>query len=143
MKIRRRIAGTLIAAPFVVSGLPAAAAPANALPAAHMKGEISYVTGGVGQDQAAAMMHAAKNYPLELEFVKRAKPRDEYLADIKVQIMDQHDRTMLDTTADGPFLLAKLPAGKYTISAADGNKIEKRTVEVAGKEHRRVVFVWS
>ncbi|MGP1677712.1 MAG: carboxypeptidase-like regulatory domain-containing protein [Burkholderiales bacterium] len=108
-----------------------------------MQGEVSYLSGGIGQTEASAIKHAAKRYPLELEFVLKAKPKDEYLANVKVKIEDAHDKVVLDATADGPFLLAKMPAGKYTVTADRDGKIEQRQVEIAAKEHRRVVFEWK
>ena len=138
---------SVIAAAIAASGLAFAvngfAATASHLPPTHMKGDISYVSGGIGKSEAAAMKHAAKRYPLELEFVARAKPKDEYLANIKVKIKDAHDKLVLDTTAEGPFLLAKMPAGKYTVSAGHNGKMEHRMIEIAPKMHRRVVFVWK
>ena len=108
-----------------------------------MKGNISYLSGGIGKSEASAMKHAARRYPLELEFVAKAKPKDEYLANVKVKIKDAHDKLVLDTTAGGPFLLAKMPAGKYRISADHNGKMEHRTIEIAPKAHKRVVFVWK
>ena len=49
---------------------------------------------------------------------------------------------VLNVTADGPFLLAKMPTGKYTVSAEREGKVEHRGIEIAAKEHRRVVFEW-
>ena len=138
---------SVIAAAIAASGLAFAAngfaATPNHLPPMHMKGDISYLTGGIGKSEASAMKHVARRYPLELEFVAKAKPRDEYLANIKVKIKNAHDKLVLDTTAEGPFMLAKMPAGKYTVSAEHNGKMEHRTIEIAPKMHKRVVFVWK
>jgi hypothetical protein len=137
----------MLAAAIAVSGLTfalnAMATPASHLPATHTQGEITYLSGGIGQTEADAIKHVARHYPLELEFLHKAKPKDEYLADVKVQIKDAHDRMVLDVTADGPFLLAKMPAGKYAVSAERNGKVEHREIEIGAKEHRRVVFEWQ
>ncbi len=137
---------TVIATAIAVSGLTltlnAIGAPAGHVPAAHKMGKVTYLTGGVGQAEADAIKHVAKYYPLELEFLLKAKPKNEYLSDVKVRIKDAHDKMVLSTTADGPFLLAKMPAGKYTVSAERDGNIEHRQIEIAAKEHRRVVFEW-
>ena len=104
---------------------------------------MTYLSGGVGQKEADAIKHVAKYYPLELEFLQKAKPKDEYLADVKIRIKDAHEKMVLNVTSDGPFLLAKLPAGKYTVSAERNGKVENHTVQIAAKEHRRVVFEWQ
>jgi hypothetical protein len=165
--MKAKIAGAVFAAPLFVFGLSAGAAPeaghtgmdmdhmgahytgrnhmaaAEHLPPARTQVAISYVSGGVGDDEAAAMKQAARDYPVEMEFLQRAQPRDEYLADIKVEVKDQHDKTVLDTTSAGPFLLAKLPAGRYTVMADRGDKVEKRTVKVDPHAHQRIVFEWG
>lgn len=136
-----------IAAAIAVSGMTLAAsaigAPAATLPATHKQGEIAYVTGGIGQKEANAMKHAARRYPLELEFLLKAKPRAEYLSAVKVRINDAHQKTLLDVTANGPFLLAKMPAGKYVVTAEHDGKTESRQIDIAGGQHRRVVFEWK
>jgi hypothetical protein len=142
MKPRRSVITAAIAASSLTLALNAIGAPAGGVPAAQMQGEVTYLSGGIGLTEANAIKHVAKNYPLELVFVAKAKPKDEYLADIKVQIKDAHDKMVLSTTSEGPFLLAKMPAGKYTISADHDGKVEHRRIVLAAKEHRRVVFEW-
>jgi hypothetical protein len=143
MKAKASIIAMTIAASGLAFAVNAAGAPLSALPATQKQGEISYLSGGIGQTEANAIKRVAKRYPLELEFVRKAKPKDEYLADVKVNIKDAHDKVVLDTTADGPFLLAQMPAGKYTISADRDGKVEHRRIEIAAKEHQRLVFAWK
>lgn len=143
MKAKASLIAVTIAASGLAFAVNAVAAPLSALPATQKQGEISYLSGGIGLTEANAIKHVAKRYPLELEFVLKAKPKDEYLADVKVNIKDAHDKVVLDTTADGPFLLAQMPAGKYTISADRDGKVEHRRIEIAAKEHQRLVFAWK
>ncbi len=137
-----------IAAVVTVSSLvpapPAAAGPVTSsdLPVVHEVGDVTYLSGGIGTPEVEAIKHVAQRYPLELEFLGKAKPQDEYLSQVKVRIKDAHGAMVLDVTSDGPFLLAKMPAGKYTISVEHAGKIENRTVQIAPQEHRRLVFEW-
>ena len=142
MNGKSTIAGIVLGSGLALA-LSAGAATESHMPPEQKQGDIAFVTGGVGQDSATAMKHAARSYPLELEFVAKAKPKDEYLAEVKVSIKDEHDKMVLDTTSDGPFLLARLPAGKYQVSAEHNGKTEHRTVNIVAKEHRRVVFEWQ
>lgn len=129
---------------FAVTPASAAdAAKAASLPAVHAQGAISYLSGGIGKTEADAIRHVAKQYPLELEFLRKAKPKDEYLAGIKVVVTDMHNMKVLDIASDGPFLLAKMPAGKYEITADHDGKVEHRTVQIADHQHRRIVFEWK
>jgi len=142
MTVKPIIAGLVLGSGLALA-LNAGAATQSHMPPEHKAGAITYLSGGVGQDQADAIRHAAPSYPLELEFVAKAKPKDEFLAAVKVRIMNAHDKMVLDTTSDGPFLLARLPAGKYKVSAEHDGKTEHRTVDIVAHEHRRVVFEWK
>jgi hypothetical protein len=143
MKSKTSVVAIAIAVAGATLALNAIGAPASPVPATHKQGEVTYITGGVGQTEADAIEHVAKYYPLELEFLLKAKPKDEYLSAVTVRIKDSHDKMVLDVKADGPFLLAKMPAGKYTVSAEREGKVEHRQIEIAAKEHRRVVFEWQ
>ena len=137
-------AALIAASCFVVTPATAAGgANAGSLPAMHEQGMISYLSGGIGQNEADAIKHVAKQYPLELEFLLKAKPKDEYLSNVKVLVKDMHDKKVLEATSDGPFLLAKMPAGKYEVTADRDGKIEHRMVQIAAHEHRRIVFEWT
>ena len=118
-----------------------AAGPAAAVQ--ETQGNVSYISGGVGEDEAAAMKSAAAGYPLELQFVQKATPRDEFLADVKVRITDRARNVVLDAVSSGPFLLAKLPAGTYQIEANHGGVVKRQTVDIRPGKHQKSVFVWS
>ena len=140
MKSTTLVASIMISG-FVVAG-PALSDTAS-LPAAQVQGGVSYVTGGIGDDEAAVFKRAAATYPLEMMFVQKARPRDEFLADVRVSVRDRSGNSLLDTTAEGPFLLAKLPPGKYKIEAEYRGQRKQQSVEVRSGAHRRAVFVWA
>ena len=116
---------------------------ASAATVQETQGNVSYVSGGVGEDDAAAMKSAAAGYPLELQFVQKATPRDEFLADVKVRITDRARNVVLDAVASGPFLLAKLPPGTYQIEADHVGVVKRQTVDLRPGKHQKSVFVWS
>ena len=130
------MAAALYFTPCVQAAGPAAAAQETA-------GNVSFISGGVGEDEAAAMKSAAAGYPLELQFVQKAMPRDEFLADVKVRITDRARNVVLDAVASGPFLLAKLPAGTYQIEADHVGVVKRQTVDIRPGKHQRSVFVWA
>lgn len=138
---------TTLAASIILTGLvaigPVLSADASPLPSERVQGQVSFITGGIGEDEATAFKNAAATYPLELLFVQKARPTDEYLADVVVTIRDRSGKLLLDTTAEGPFLLARLPAGKYKIEAAYRGERKYQTVEIRSGMHRRAVFVWA
>jgi hypothetical protein len=126
-------------------GLTAAAAAKSTadLPPEHTNGPVTYMSGGVGSDRAAAMKRESSRFPLGLEFVQGKKDQHAmYLADVPVTIKSAEGRVLLDTRSDGPYLLASLPDGHYTISAEHAGKSETRQVQVEHGKHQRVVFEW-
>ncbi len=143
MKSKTFVIATAIAVSGMTLTLNAIGGTDSHLPAAQKAGEVTYIMGGIGQTEADAIKHAAKYYPLELEFLLKAKPKAEYLSNVQVRIKDAHDRMVLNVNADGPYLLAKMPAGKYTISAERNGKVEHRQIEISATDHRRVVFEWQ
>ena len=129
-------ASIILAAPMLIAD-PAV------LPEQKIQGNISYMSGGVGEDEAAALKRAAAGYPLELQFVQRAMPRDEFLAGVNVKIRDRSRTVVLDVVSQGPFLLARLPAGTYQIEADHDGVVKRQSVEIRAGKHERAVFVWA
>ncbi len=130
------------AAALVAAGaLPAMAMVSMDLPAERTQGTITYITGGIGSDESQAMLQARDQYPLALEFIQKAKPRDQYLAAVDVTIEDSSGE-VLHATSDGPFLFARVPAGKYVVRADRDGQVRTRHVNVAPGKHRQVVFEW-
>ena len=119
------------------------AAGSDMLPAERHQGGVAYVSGGVGKKEAEAFKHAAGRFPLALEFVKRAGMHDEFVAGIDVKLIDRHGKTVLSTKSDGPFLLARVPTGRYTVAASYDGKPLKRQVVVQSKAKQPVVFEWK
>ena len=129
------------AALLAAGALPAMSMVSMELPAERTQGTVTYITGGVGSDEAAAMIRARPQYPLALEFIQKAKPRNVYLAAVNVKIEDSSGE-VLKATTDGPFLFARLPAGKYVVRAEDNGRVETRHVTVAPGKRKQVVFEW-
>jgi hypothetical protein len=142
MKPRTATIFTALAAAGVLAIGPALAASMHNLPEQRSQGSVTYMTGGIGADEAAAMKREESKFPLSLEFVQRAKPRDEFLANVAVTIKDRAGKTELQTTADGPLLLAKLPAGKYTVSAEENGKTKTQQVVIAANKPEHLIFEW-
>lgn len=134
-------ATTLITSLMLAS--PVLGADASALPAEQSQGSVRYISGGVGDDSAAAFKQAASKYPLELQFVQKATPRDEFLAGVKVTIRDGANKVLLDATANGPYLLATMPPGRYQIEANSEGVMKRHSVDIQAGRHERAVFVWN
>ncbi len=101
---------------------------------------ITYLCGGVGLDESNAMKQAARDYDLMSTF---AAQDGSYLADVKLEILGKDGNPVLQTTCDGPMLLAKLPQGNYRVRATVGEHAQTKAAHL-GAHHgpQRLVFVW-
>jgi len=114
------------------------------LPPLHQRGDAAYVSGGVGDDESRQFKAAFGQFPLVVEVFRHAGGRDEYTADAWVRIVDRQGRVVLDEHADGPFMLVRLPAGEYRVSASlQGRQLAERQVKVGAPGHTKAVFVFG
>jgi len=111
------------------------------LPQAKTENGITYLSGGVGKPEAAAMWREAREYPLSMIF--SAAKDNEFLADVQVTIKNKAGKEMLSAVSDGPIMLVKLPAGKYNVAVESHGKTLHRTVQVPAKGDRQVSFHWT
>ena len=115
-------------------------ANANSDETVQTAGGVSYVSGGVGDDSINRLNSLAKDFNLKLVF---ALKKGEYVNGVKVTIANTAGKTLLDTVSEGPWFLAKLPAGNYQIVASFEGKADKRTIAVGTEKLKTVDFRWS
>jgi hypothetical protein len=108
------------------------------LPQVQTQGDVSFTSGGVGLDESHALRREAPRWPLALQFTG---PGGGYMADVHVTITRGADKTVLDATSEGPYMLVKLPPGRYTVHARYKDAEQTRTVDVS--RHANVTFHWS
>ncbi len=119
-----------LAAPAMAATEPVTPGP---LPPERVNGNVIYLSGGIGQEEAAALRQNESNYPLALEFIRNGESGAEFLAGVSVTIKDAQGNVVLAAASEGPLLLAKLPDGKYKVIAAAG----KPRIQGAGYRRRR------
>lgn len=113
------------------------------LPPVQQQGSLQYVSGGIGLDESEAMKAAAKDYPLALTFAAQRDGKADYVANVAVTISDAQGKAVLQATAEGPYMLVKLPAGNYKISATYNGQAQQRDVSVQNSGTARAVFEWK
>jgi hypothetical protein len=109
------------------------------MPQIQQQGGVSFVSGGVGQDESQALRSAASEWPLSLRFTARS---GEYLADVHVTITDTHGTNVLDATSRGPYMLVKVPPGRYSIHVSHADISKTSAVTVAASHTARATFTW-
>ena len=103
-------------------------------------GGVSYVSGGVGTESIDRLNSLAGGFNLKLVFAGKSGA---YLTDVRVAIADTKGRTLVDTTSQGPWLLAKLPAGDYRIVATFDGKAVRQQISVGTEKIRTLDFRWA
>ena len=101
---------------------------------------ISYISGGIGQDEANAIRGQFGRYNLHLTFAARGGA---FLADVQVSISDAAGKTLVQATADGPYLLAAVPPGSYRVSATAGGATQQPSVTVPQHGPVELRFYWD
>lgn len=101
----------------------AALLTAPAWSAIETQGEVSYMNGGIGKDEADAIRAQASRFPLELPFVRRADGHEEFVVDVAIRSADRAGRVVLELPGQGPVFLVNLPptANTGSISSATGS----------------------
>jgi hypothetical protein len=119
------------------------AIPNATLPPEQTQGAVTYMSGGIGRSQQLAMKRAASRYALELEFLHTGKAYDGSLAYVPVTIKDRTGKVVFDAASDGPVMLLKLPAGRYTIIARNADKTDTARVSIEHGKHQTLAFDWK
>jgi hypothetical protein len=114
-------------------------ANANGDESVQTAGGVSYVSGGVGTDSIDRLRSLSGDFNLKLVFAMNS---GDYVSGVGVAIADAAGKTLLDTTSEGPWFLARLPAGNYQIVATFGGKAVKRQIAVGAAKLRTVDFRW-
>jgi hypothetical protein len=112
------------------------------LPQVQSQGQAEFITGGVGKDESEAIAQAAGTWPLMLELSQSAAPRAEFISDVQITIKDKSGNTVLDMRSEGPYVLVKLPAGKYSLDGTYESKTLHRNVSLQKGRSVRLSLMW-
>ena len=110
----------------------------NGAPQIKQENGVSFVSGGVGREEAEALDHG-RDFNLKLTM---AAPNGEFVVPSVLRIDDRHGATVLDTRPDGPVFLAKLPAGDYVIHATAEGQSQSRNVSVPASGQQAIEMTW-
>ena len=97
---------------------------------------ITYLSGGVGEDEAKAIRQAT-GYNLQMTFSIGAAGK--FVPDVEVVIHNAQGQAVLTLTEAGPLVYVQLPPGKYTVVATRHGETRRDTAQV-GSGARPLVF---
>lgn len=102
--------------------------------------QISYQTGGVGQEELAELRQNASDYNTQFSFANASDRA--YLNNLQIRIVNDQGAPVFEDNAVGPMLYLQLKPGRYEISASS-NGIEKK-LNFSVKEDAKVeeVITW-
>jgi hypothetical protein len=101
----------------------------------------SYLMGGVGSDERAAMEEKSKAFNLRLVFADRRGP---YLSDVKLVIEDSRKAEVISLTTNGPWFFIQLPPGRYGVRATFKGQTQSIDALNIGKEQLvRQTLTWD
>ena len=75
-----------------------------------MVGNVSYVSGGIGEDSRERMKAFSAAFNLKLLFAYKS---GSYMSDVDVVVADAKGKPLIKASSEGPIFMARLPAGAY------------------------------
>jgi hypothetical protein len=103
------------------------------------QGNITFVSGGAGDEDRDALKQVESQYNLRLLFAAR---NGEYLANVAVTLSDARGNAVLDTIAEGPIFYARVPPGRYRLTVTSNGQSQSRNISM-GNGAVRQDFYWA
>lgn len=113
------------------------------LPVVQKNDGISYITGGVGDEEMAEIIAQEPNFNVH---VLLSSDQGEYMGDVAVRFLDKKNVEVLRVMGAGPFVYANLPSGSYTVEAASNSGvIQSKKINVSAKPSasRKTVIIFK
>ena len=128
---RARVAQTAIVTALALGAVGSAVA----MPQSFNYHGTPLLTGGVSEEERDAMRRELGPYNVWLAFVER--DTGNYVAGVKVSVIDAQGTAVVDAVSDGPWLLARVPPGRYTVRTSDG---QEQAITAGGSTHAMTIL---
>ena len=136
---RSALLALLVVTSLYTSSAWAQDAYSDYLPAPQQQGDISYLSGGIGENETEAMNEVKKQYNLR---ITSANKTGEYRGDTRIVVSDSHGTVLLDTVSAGPLFYTNLPNGRYTVDGYSEGQTTRKTVKIVSGKSTLVNFSW-
>ncbi|QWE16196.1 carboxypeptidase regulatory-like domain-containing protein [Polynucleobacter sp. AP-Nino-20-G2] len=128
----------------VVTSLLVFSAPGFAqIPDTQYSQGISYISGGVGEEESTAILAEAKQWPLLLELSQLEGGRGVWIFGAKIKILNANNHVIFDAQADGPYILINLAAGTYSVDAVYQGAPQKRVISINPATPQKISIFWK
>ena len=108
-------------------------------PVVQQQNGISYVSGGVGDEETAALEATKQNYDLR---IMNADKTGHFNGNSHIVIRDAKNAVLVDA-ASGPLFYANLPDGHYVVEGSHLDESKKQTVTISSNKPVRIRFIWQ
>ena len=131
-------------APILTVGLLALSGTAFAqIPETQHSDGIAYISGGVGEDEALAIVAESKQWPLMLELSQLENGRGVWIFGSQIKIINDQKKVIFDAVSEGPYILINLEAGAYFIEASYQGVVQKQSVAVKAGQNQKLSIFWK
>jgi hypothetical protein len=107
----------------IIDSVGGDAIPALPIEAVQENG-ITYLSGGIGDEEVAQLKQEESKYNLRLQITGKG---GEYLSEVQLTLKDKKDSALVSIMDAGPYVYFQLPAGEYVVEAlpavGDGKKV--------------------
>lgn len=103
---------------------------------------VRFVTGGIGRRETAFMQSEFGNYSFMLTNTSTSDGRKAHVADVHVQIKNAAGEDVVHTKTQGPWLLAQLSPGKYTMVTHFENNSKEQSFVVGRRGQQKIDIHW-
>ena len=104
---------------------------------------VSYITGGVGEEESSAIVAEAKQWPLLLELSQLENGRGIWIFGSQIKILNASNAVVFDAKADGPYMLINLTAGVYVIQATYQGVEQKKAISIKTGQTQKISIFWK
>ncbi|MBU1363332.1 MAG: carboxypeptidase-like regulatory domain-containing protein [Gammaproteobacteria bacterium] len=102
-------------------------------------GNATYVSGGIGDEEVDEIRLRERDFNLKLLFAERD---GSYLGSVDVVVLNAKGDKVLEVNSAGPFLLARVPPGRYVIKVSMNGQEQERKLSITEKRRSEAVFRW-
>ncbi|CDI01652.1 conserved exported hypothetical protein [Candidatus Competibacter denitrificans Run_A_D11] len=101
---------------------------------------IRYTSGGVGESEREELRAISDRFNLRV--MSAMQGGGEYLADTAVKILDSRGEVVLSANSKGPYFLAQIPPGTYTVAVSTADHTQQQSVRIDGPRQSQLNFYW-
>jgi len=102
---------------------------------------LSYVNGGISEEQADDIRRTAKNFSLQVLF--SGGDSGGWITDVSFMILDDNGKTVFWKKQSGPILYIDLPAGNYKLIGRYNTEKQSALISHSGEKPQRVILNWK